>query len=405
MALPLVPIALGVTALAALGYAVFHKPGTKELPLGSGPAMPANYQPPPGTPGSLEAPAQGMPPELRAAYQQLLANGQDPAALDEVAARLEQYGYRTEAAQLRAKAADLRRSRPAPAPPPTGPVVPPVPPFVVPPTPGSIAPPVPALGKATVTASPGANVRTGPGVSFPLVSANDAYLGRTVDVVALNAGPPTPEALLGWTQVRTPGGSIGFTSTSNLSFLGGIVGPAPLPTAASTQTATVTASPGLNVRTSPSTSASLVPSNDAYKGMKVTILAWNAAPADGAAPQGWAQVKTPGGSVGYASKSYLILDAPSPVAAGVFPTIHVGSNGAPTTARCVAPSGCRLRREPRPDARHDAGCIVPNNGVVRVHDLLKLPQKSDKASPGQPGWARVEYRGRRGWIPSEWLLT
>jgi len=55
-----------------------------------------------------------MPPDLAAAYADLLQNGQDPDAMDQVAVQLERYGFAVEAQQLRARAAQIRASRPTP---------------------------------------------------------------------------------------------------------------------------------------------------------------------------------------------------------------------------------------------------------------------------------------------------
>jgi hypothetical protein len=351
-----------------------------------------------------------MPPELRAAYQQLLASGQDPAAMEQVASQLETYGYHAEAAQLRAKAAELR-ARPFGAPPLAGP--PPIP-YTPPPSPYQVQilpavfePPVFPSGAVRITATitgTGVNVRKVP------TTAGNTPIGTVssptvVVVLNENAAPPDSSAPMGWAQIATPAGVTGYVSKQFLSMSVAPLTPQILPTVSPTlaavQTATVTGTPGVNVRTSPSAGAALVVPNDAFKGTKVRVLNWNAAPPDSVAPQGWANVVTPGGATGYATKSAMALDAPAPVAAGVLPTAHVGSNGRPRSARCVAPSGCKIRREPSPTSRHDG--IVPSGAIVSVSDVLRLP-KSDARSPGRGGWARVTYGANRGWVPSEWLV-
>lgn len=72
--------------------------------------------------------------------------------------------------------------------------------------------------------------------------------------------------------------------------------------------ATVTSS--VNTRTGPGTSYPLVPNNNAWVGATVRVLDWHAAPPDATAPMGWAQIVTPDGSTGFASKQYLRLQPP-----------------------------------------------------------------------------------------------
>lgn len=170
----------------------------------------------------------------------------------------------------------------------------------------------------------------------------------------------------------------------------------PTPTPDAVITARVTASDGLNTRVSPSTSAALVNPNDAWAGKTVTVLDWNAAPASTGVPSGWAKIKTPGGAVGYASKQFLSLNGPAPSVSGIGAEI-VGTR----PARCVAPSGCRLRMQPTATSNHST--IVGNGQQVTI--MKQVPgSKAERRSPGPGGWSLVRYGKAIGWLPSEWLV-
>lgn len=97
--------------------------------------------------------------------------------------------------------------------PPPGPPEPPLPPPPGPPLPPRPNPFPPGSALATVNPNSlgGMNVRTGPDVSFPLVSANDAFNGTTVAVLETGI-PSTTPASKEWWKIITPGGSTGFAS-------------------------------------------------------------------------------------------------------------------------------------------------------------------------------------------------
>lgn len=106
------------------------------------------------------------------------------------------------------------------------------------------------------------------------------------------------------------------------------------------QTATITASK-LNVRAKPSSSGTVLGGNT--KGDAVSVIMWDAAPADSDAPMGWAQVSSPAGLnvdgspgrtnavSGYMSKQYLALQAapaPAPIAPAPTPAPSVPTSPA-----------------------------------------------------------------------------
>ena len=82
---------------------------------------------------------------------------------------------------------------------------------------------------------------------------------------------------------------------------------------------------------------------------------------------------------------------------------NVAGAVADVKARCVAPGGCKLRAQPSPLTRELL--IVPANAVVSVVKCVPGP-KGSPASPGRTGgWCLVDYSGRRGWVPNEWMVA
>ena len=113
---PIVPVAAVALAAAGLGYVVLSKRGSTSLP-----------------------------PDLQATFNQVLAQGTDPNALEALAVKLDGLGFHREAAQLRAKEA-LLGGGPAPSPTPVSPGVQPAPTPVAPaPTPVAPTPAGPSL--------------------------------------------------------------------------------------------------------------------------------------------------------------------------------------------------------------------------------------------------------------------
>ena len=397
----LVPAALAAAALLLLAGS--KGSGSSTIP-GEDPSNPSQV-------------GQPMPAAVRAAFETLLATGKDPDAMERVAAEYEKYGWRAEADALRTRARQLRASapKPGPAPQPSAPPPPPAPPSPPPPppvSPGPFIPEIPmpppppaaaapAVGTAKVTAPSGIYVRSAPNTSAAIVS-REGTLGITLGVLDWNAAPADSAAPTGWAKVLTPAGLQGYASKEWLSFSAGLPGmpampaipglpsfPAPAPAAASPQTATVTAPSGLAVRAAPSASATQT-SYEAKQGVTLIVLNWNAAPPDSAAGQGWAQVRTPAGVTGFASKQWLQLN---PAISGVV----IGAAG-PRMARCIASGGCNLRGFPQGGA---AISVVAPGEMVQV--LAIAPGGKAAGGPGPGGMAKVRKGALAGWMPAEWL--
>lgn len=388
MALPLIPIALGGAAILILALT-----SSKSSPGGGG-GSPASPGPvPPAPPGQSP---NAMPAQLKAAYEDLLANGRDPNKMEEVAAELERYGFTNEGSRLRARAAQLRAAQNVPQVTPTvGPS------FPIPVSPPSV--PGPTMTAKVTTVTEPLVIRTTPDASVPGPVAQNvagtAPPGATVTVLNPVAAPPSLNAPSGWAQISY-GGKTGYASKQFLSGLGGGGGQLPVPPAVTPtsgpQTAIVTTSapasdPLSNLKFHPTPSETSPMNGFAPKGSTVIVLNWMGGPATPASSMGWAQVSY-NGVTGYASKNFLTL---SPSISGVV----VGANG--EVFRCAAPSGCYLRAQP--SVRAASGAIVAHGDQVRL--LSHAPgKKAEAASPGQGGWAKVAYGARIGWVPSEWLV-
>lgn len=173
----------------------------------------------------------------------------------------------------------------------------------------------------------------------------------------------------------------------------------PTPTKAAELTATLTGT-SVNMRTTPSTSGGVVASLN--KPEIVTVLNWNAGTANGYT---WAQVRNTRGLTGYVARNYLALNGPAPAGvSGEELAFAVGAetHEGPRPGKCVAPSGCRLRKGPNPQSPFAA--IVANGDTVMVLKHVAGP-KAERMSPGPGGWSLVRYGREAGWLPSEWLLT
>lgn len=131
---PIIPVAVVALALAG-GYELFFAKGSS------------------------------LPPDLQATFDQVLAKGSDPDALEALAAKLDGLGFHREAVQLRTKAALLRGGG-APAPSPVAPAVPG----------GGTNPAAPRVDPLPVPAAPAAPVvPAGPSLpaQFMKVTTND----------------------------------------------------------------------------------------------------------------------------------------------------------------------------------------------------------------------------------------
>jgi hypothetical protein len=175
--------------------------------------------------------------------------------------------------------------------------------------------------------------------------------------------------------------------------------PAPSPTPAAQATATLTGT-GVNMRAAPSTTAAVVASLS--KPEVVMVINWTAATSGG---YQWAQVRRSNGTAGFVAKNYLALNAPAPAAvSGQELAFAVGAEDSaePRSARCVAPSGCRLRNAPNPSSGFKV--LVANGDRVTVMKQV-AGAKAERRSPGPGGWSLVRYGRHAGWLPSEWLLS
>ncbi len=173
----------------------------------------------------------------------------------------------------------------------------------------------------------------------------------------------------------------------------------PSPTKAAELTATLTGT-GVNMRSTPNTSGGVVAALN--KPEIVVVLNWNAGTANGYT---WAQVRNTRGLMGYVARNYLALNGPAPAGvSGQELAFAVGaeSHEGIRPGKCVAPSGCRLRKGPNPQAPFTN--IVANGDTVMVLKRVEGP-KAERMSPGPGGWSLVRYGKTAGWIPSEWLLT
>lgn len=344
MALPVIPLAVGAGLLALLAFTGGKKKTSTPsgTPAGAAPVPPTPAPPP--TPG-----APAMPPALKAQFDDLLANGLNADGLEQVAGELTKFGFLNEAATLRARAAQLRAAAAAQA------------------------------------ASQAAQAQSQPPPFVPgVLDALPIPIPRTAPAPAQSIPIPAIPGL-------TPAGlSIPIPV---------IPPPPPAPVAPSVQRAKVTTndpapSGDLIMRTGPSDSAAQVPGGGADKDGIVIILNANASP-DGV----WSEISWPGGrrpaARGFAKKKFLVNLPPSPTTSGVV----IGAAG-PRYAKCVAPSGCRLRVAPNTSATFRA--MVANGETVQVLSHAR-GQKADHGSPGPGGWAHIKYKHLQGWVPSEWL--
>ncbi len=345
MALPLIPLAVGAGILALLALSGDKKaasaPGVEPSPV---PPTP----PPPPTPG-----APAMPPALKAQFDDLLSNGVNADGLETVAAELEKFGFANEGATLRARAAQLR-------------------------------------------AATAANAAANAAAQAAQASQPPPFVPGVLD--ELPPSSPLPFPIPSSIPANFPIPSIpGLTPAGGLS-IPVIPPPPPASLAQRAKVTTNDAPPSgdLIMRMAPNDSAPQVPGGGAEKDGIVTILNANAS-SDGV----WSEIDWPGGARrpaarGFAKKRFLVNLPPSPTTSGVV----VGAAG-PRYAKCVAPSGCRLRVAPSTAATFRA--MVGHGENVQVLNHAR-GQKAD-GGPGPGGWAHVRYKTLTGWVPSEWLTA
>jgi len=259
----------------------------------------------PGTPEQQKAAAE-LPQELQMIALDALSNSRDPDALDKLADEIEKDGFVDFAKQLRKRSAELRL--------------------------GQSATTVPGVQGQTmyVTAKAGLNFRSGPGATY-------ASLGTVpygVQAIALETrSTPTAQAPMGWTHVQirerdgwlsaewlsqsppgeaVPGPQPGAPSTTPTlspegtaatnvvsqmdAALQSLLKPALSTASSPIPTGVVTAASGLNMRSAPSTTATILIGMP--KGSQVTVLG---------SSSNWYNV-TYGGKIGWASKDYISVN-------------------------------------------------------------------------------------------------
>jgi uncharacterized protein YraI len=325
-----------------------------------------------------------MSPELMAAYIELLAlaDKADPAKLEALAARLEQYGFTAEAAKLRALAAAILARRASPG---SVPVLPPLSPTAAPAHAGEKA--------LVVTQTDPLMLRNAPNGAVLASMAK----GALVMVADWNGAAPTSNAPQGWAKVSYAG-QTGYASKQYLQ-LGGTPSTStstpsapPPPGPAAVQTARVTTvSDPLTLRNAPNGAVL----GSLPKGATVVVLRWDAGAPTSNSSQGWAQVSY-AGKTGYASKNYLVLN-PQVSTSGVPKALD--GQGRPVT--CAAPRGCQIRSNPSANGKSIA--VLPHGETARLVRHVS-GAKGSPASPGPGGWCLVRWAGFQGWVPSEWML-
>lgn len=373
--LPLPLILLG-GGLASLGYGLYSKKAS--------PAAKAASTPPATPPDPTDGLRRGTPPELASACQALIANSQDPNALEQMAVAMDNLGYTDLATALRMREKELQAPSPSPSPSPAPPL----------PTPPSFDPSMlpigtPYLQQGSQSSAVQAWQQFLLSQGYSMVGTADGIFGANTlagTVAFQKAAGIAADGIVG------PG-----TIAAAKAALGGAL-PVPSPTPSASSTATVKGT-GVNVRLGNSTSAQPVGTVSAPQ--IVTVLNWNAGTADG---HDWAQIQRSDGLRGYVAKDYLSLNAPSPPAvSGLDQAFAVGaeSRERPKLAQCASPSGCRLRD--RPTGASPFKTLVGHGETVAV--LKRHPgPKAEQGSPGAGGWCLVRYKNMLGWVPSEWLV-
>jgi uncharacterized protein YgiM (DUF1202 family) len=369
-------------------------PSIPGLPGGGGDVIPGNI---PGL-GTLPGADDAAKAAIRAAVADLLANGQDPDKMEQVATAIEPYGFTAEAAALRARAAVLRAQKNLP----NIPVTPPP----------SLTPQYAVVKTNDPPPSGDLIIRSGPSDSAGQIGG--AGKNTTVTVLTWNAdGNNLWSKVVGAGAQQWPGGA-GYVKQKYLKpSAAAPTTPAPPtvpvipnvpnaptpPTSLVAQGIVTTNDPApsgdLIIRSGPSNSASQI--GGAGKNTKVTILDWNAS-ADGV----WAKITGAGalqwpGATGYAKKAYIKLV--STTVSGIAVGAVVSGNN--RTARVASSGGLKLRAGAGPQSRILA--LIPANAMLTVEKIAK-GAKADHRSPGPGGWACVNYQGQRGWVPAEWLV-
>lgn len=182
--------------------------------------------------------------------------------------------------------------------------------------------------------------------------------------------------------------------------------PVPTPIQPTSQTGVVVAPSGLNLRSSPSTTGTVL--YGMVAGTRVKIIGLNSTPTTGA-PNGWYQVSAPNGMTGYASAQYILPDNgtnPVPVPLPI-PVPNVLPNVIPPnilpqpTAVAMGiistPSGVNLRSSPS-----TSGAII--KGLVNGTIVTVLSTALSPPTEGAPqGWVNVrDASGSTGWVSRQY---
>jgi cell wall-associated NlpC family hydrolase len=222
----------------------------------------------------------------------------------------------------------------------------------------------PALPTTTISADI-ANLRNGPGTEFDRL--DKLQNGTKIEVVSRHAD---------WVEIRTEGGQSGWLAIDLVELeadvLDALPEPAELPTPPPARVATI-AQENLNLRDGPGTDyISMVKLSS---GLEVDLVAQY---------QGWYQVETPDGNVGWVSQDYLSMQAGVPERITVAETIP-SSN--PAMVGYAADEGVNLRSGP--NTKFDSLGKLSNGAE------LSLLARHDS-------WLKVETaRGTKGWISAD----
>lgn len=222
---------------------------------------------------------------------------------------------------------------------------------------------IPNLPASTVTASSGLYMRSGPSKS----SASIQVLapGTTVYVISRSGN---------WVQIQLSDGTKGWvnakyisgTASSTTVSIGNPTAPArsARPATPGKRPYITVKATGLNVRSAPSTSATVVAS--AYKGQKLTILGYS---------NGWYKVRMPDGTIGWVTSTYVAAHRPARRTTG--------------TSQTAAPShttAAALNVRSGPSLSDSVVTVIPVGGSYQILGWSN-------------GWARVRLpNGSIGWV-------
>jgi len=312
-----------------------------------------------------------LPKDLVPLFNRMLTGSRKPDAVDAVAKKLDAYGYGLEAGLARKRSAFLRTppkaaptpAAPAPAPAPAAPQPKAAPAQAAPqpqpepkaPPPGVLdldqpaPPPPPARTQALpiLTYTPDLRANSDPGAYY-VTSSGSAARDVRQDMKALR--------FLGYAAPINPGGNVSYSADS------------------SSKTGSF----------SPAVQAVV---KQFQKDTGLTADGWLG---KGTRTKLGALVAAKNGSNDAANQA---AGVPSVQFAG---RVVVGAR----PVRVLSPGGLRLRAQPATTAT--VLDYVPTQTLVPALDLVRGPRRERSPGPDS-GWMLVEHRGRRGWVPAEWV--